>query len=170
MKIQPIELTFDNQLVDHLAAERLYYRSTLFWKLDKVVAVVLVSLGVFLIWQVGPRWWTLVWLPLALAEWFNLLSFRPLQIIFWFKQNPKFRETYHLTLDQAGIHFRTDSIVSVIKWDHYTRVLENERLCLLLYGARMYTVIPKRVFKSPDEVRNFQSLVSESIGTGHASA
>ena len=170
MNIQPIELTFENQLADHLAAERLYYRSTLFWKLDKVVAVLLVSIGAYLVWQAGPRWWTVVWFPLALAEWFNLLSVRPLQVIYWFKHNPKFRETYHLTLDRTGIHFRTASIDSRLKWDLFTRVLENGGLCLLVYGSRMYSVIPKRAFKSQEDLSSFQSLVQESIGAGRGSA
>ena len=170
MSIRPIELTFENQLADHLTAERLYYSSTLFWKLDKVVVLLLVSLGGYFVWHVGPRWWTLVWFPLAIAESFNLQSLRPLQVIYWFKHNPKFRETYHLTLDRDGIHFRTSSIDSRLKWDHYTGVLKNRRLYLLVYGTRMYSVIPKRAFKSPAELGSFQSLVRESINIGLVSA
>jgi hypothetical protein len=164
MDSQSIELTFDNRLGDHLAAERLYYRSTLFWKLDKVVAVLLVVFGAYLVWGVGPRWWTLIWFPLAVAEWFNVLSVRPLQVIFWFKHNPKFSETYHLTIGDSGIHFRTKSIDSRVAWDHYSRTMENERLLLLIYGTRMYTMIPTRVFKDATEINKFRALVMEHVG------
>jgi hypothetical protein len=166
MNSEGLQLTFDNHLGDHLAAERLYYKSTLLSKLDKVVAGLLVAVGAYLTWGAGPRWWALIWFPLAVAEWFNLLSLRPLQIMYGFKRNPKFHETYHLTLDRVGIQFRTATIDSLIKWTHYTRVLENNRLCLLVYGSRMYSVIPKRVFQRQAELSQFRSLVEENIGQG----
>ena len=103
---EAVELTFDHRLADHLAADRLYYQSTLMAKVDRVVAALLVVLGTLVTWKAGPRWWTLIWFPLAFAEWFNLLTLRPLQIMYWFKQNPKFRETYHLTFGAGGIRFR----------------------------------------------------------------
>jgi hypothetical protein len=82
--------------------------------------------GVFAAWSAGPRWWTLMFFPFAVLEWFNLLSIRPLMIRWWFKHNPKFSETYHRTLDRTGILFRTHSIDSRITWEHYTKVLEDD--------------------------------------------
>ena len=92
-----------------------------------------------------------------------MLSIRPLVIRRWFKQNPKFRETYHLVLDQAGMHFRTKSIDSHITWDHFTKVLEDDRMWLLVYGTRMYSVIPKRVLKGDADVARFKALVGQNI-------
>ena len=82
---EAVDLTFDPRLADHLAADRLYYKSTLWAKIDRVVAVVLVVLGSLATWAAGPRWWALIWFPLAFAEWFNLLSLRPLQVMYWFR-------------------------------------------------------------------------------------
>jgi hypothetical protein len=161
-----LEVTFDHRLGDHLAADRLYYRSTLLWKLDKVVAGLLVAAGGYLTWVAGPRWWALICFPLAVAEWFDLLSLRPLQIVYWFKRNPKFRETYHLRFDPAGIRFRTASIDSRITWAYYTRLLEDARLCLLVYGSRMYSVVPKRAFATPEELNRFRALVASHLGHG----
>lgn len=160
----PLELTFDNVLSEHLAAERLYYRTTIFWTLDKIAGAMLVGLGAYLIHMVGLVWWSIIWIPLGVLEAFNLLSLRPVQVRLWFKHNPKFRETYHLSIDEPGIHFRTSSIDSQLKWDHYSRLLENERLCLLIYGSRMYTVIPKRAFRSTADLEAFKSLVRRKIG------
>src|SRR5438128_1277906 len=109
MEDTSINLTFDNVVADHVAAERLYYKSTIFAKVDKIVAAILVVVGIFSSWGAGPHWWTLVFFPLAVLEWFNLLSIRPLMIRLWFKRNPKFSETYHLLLNRAGVHFRTRS-------------------------------------------------------------
>jgi hypothetical protein len=161
-----IELSFDNVLADHLAADRLYYRSTLFWKIDKVVAVLILAVGIMSVWFAGPYWWTLIWFPVGVMEWFNLISLRPFQIRYWFKHNPKFRETYHLTLDRNGIHFQTKSIDARLTWGHYTRILENDDLFLLVYGTRMYTVIPKRVFRSATELAKFRSIVHTYVGSG----
>src|SRR5262249_30077136 len=144
MNALPIQLTYKNNLSEQLSAERLYYKSTILSKIDKFVAIALVAFGIFMVSLVGLRWWALIWFPLALGEWFNLLSPRPLQIIYWFRNNPKFRETYHLAFDRGGLHFRTDTIESRLKWDYFTRLLENRQLCLLVYGRRMYSVIPKR--------------------------
>jgi hypothetical protein len=163
MENPTISFSFDNVLADHLAAERLYYKSTVFAKLDKVVAVILLLVGLFSTWEAGVQWWTLIFFPLAILEWFNLFSVRPLVIRRWFKHNPKFGETYHLTLDPGGIHFRTKSIDSRLTWAHYTKVLEDDRLWLLVYGTRMYSVIPKRALKSNDEVARFRSLVAQNI-------
>jgi len=165
-----LELTFDNCLGEHLAAERLYYKSTRLSKLDKVVACLLVAVGAYFTWAVGPRWWALIWYPLAVAEWFNLFSLRPLQMMYWFKRNPKLRETYRLTFSSSGLHFRTASIDSRITWSHYTRMLEDSRLFLLLYGSRMYSVIPKRVFASQADLSRFRVLVANNLGQSHGSA
>jgi hypothetical protein len=134
MTVDPVVLEFNNRLVEHLAADRLYYRSTFWWKADKVVAVLLLVFGIFVVSVVGVRWWAVVWFPLAIVEWFNLLSVRPLQIRFFFNRNPKFLEKYHLTFSDAGIDFTTKSIESKIAWTHYTRVLENDLVILLIYG------------------------------------
>jgi len=163
MEHPTVSVSFDNDLADHLAAERLYYKSTVLAKVDKVVAVILLLVGSFSTWGAGVHWWTLMFFPLAVLEWFNLLTIRPLVIRRWFKHNPKFSETYHLAIDRSGIHFRTKSIDSRVTWDHYTKVLEDDRLWLLVYGTRMYSVIPKRALKGDDEMARFRSLVAQNI-------
>ncbi len=163
MSEESVRLSFDNTLDDHLAAERLYYRSTIFAKVDKIVAVILVLVGAFSTWAVGARWWTVLFFPVAVLEWFNLLTIRPLMIRHWFRQNPKFRETYHLAFDAKGVEFRTASIDSHVAWDHYTKVFEDDRLFLLVYGSGMYTVIPRRAFSSGEESERFRRLVEARV-------
>ncbi|MCL2076176.1 MAG: YcxB family protein [Betaproteobacteria bacterium] len=160
----PLELTFDNVLTEHLAADRLYYRSTLFWKLDKIVGALLFVIGIYLIYTVGLVWWSLIWIPLGLLEAFSLLSLRPIQVRIWFKRNPQLSGTYHLSIGESGIYFRTTSIDSHVKWDIYSRFMENEALYLLIFGHRMCTVIPKRAFRTTADLETFKSLVSRNIG------
>ena len=166
MKTEPVRISFDNQQADLLAAERLYYRHSVWSKLDKLVAIMLFAVGVFSVWGAGPAWWTLIWFPLAAAEWFNLLSLKGLWVRYSFKRNPKFHETYRLSFSHDGIGFKTASIDSTIRWSHYTRALENESLFLLIYGSRMYTVVPKRAFADPSEIDSFREIVSRNIPAG----
>ncbi len=166
----PLTLDFDNELADHVAADRLYYKSTFWSKCDKVVATILLLFGIACVSLVGFRWWTLIWFPLSLAEWFNWLSPRRLRVWLFFRRNPKFLETYHLIVSDNGIHFRTRSIDSSIAWTHYNRILEDESVILLIYGGWMYTVIPKRVFEDVAQLSAFRSLVGQHIPGSHATA
>jgi len=161
--MNPIVLEFDNRVADHLAAERLYYRSTFWWKADKVVAGLLLACGVFLVSTAGVVWWTAIFFPLAIVEWFNLLSPRPLQVRYFFNRNPKFLETYHLAFSDEGIHFKTESLDSNVAWTYYTRVLENDTVVLLIYGTRMYTVIPTRAFSDSSQRAEFMALVRRHV-------
>ncbi len=161
--MNPIVLEFDNELAEHLVADRLYYRSTFWWKADKVVAGLLIVVGICLVFFAGVVWWSVIFFPLAIVEWFNLLSISPLQVRYFFKHNPKFRETYHLTFSDGGIQFKTESMESKLSWSMYKRVLENDTIVLLIYGTRMYAVIPKRAFSDSSQLAEFMELVRRRI-------
>jgi hypothetical protein len=161
--VSEITLEFENRLEDHLHADRHYYSHGALAKVDKVVAVLLVLAGVALVVMAGSRWWAYVPFPLAVAEWFDLFSIRPLQIRVAFKANPKFRERYTLRFSEEGIHFKTATIDSTLKWDHYNACLESDRIFLLIYGKRMYTVVPKSAFPDSARIEGFRELVKDKV-------
>ena len=158
-----ISISFINELKDHIEAQRLLYSKGTMAKLDKVVAILLFGFGVYCLVFVGLRWWTIIWLPLAVAEWFNLLSLSRWRTRIEFQRNPKFREEYHLTFSFENIHFKTASLDSTLKWTHYDRVIQSPDLFLLMYGKGLYTVIPKRCFKSEEEIKAFCTLLDQTI-------
>lgn len=162
--MQKIAIRYDNELSEHLDAARLYYAGTRLARVDKIVAVLLVGFGAFLVHAAGVQWWTLIWFPLAVLEWFNVLSLQPLQIRYTYRTNPKFRETYEVEFSDSGIRFKTENIDSTIAWDHYSQLLENERVFLLVYGRHMYSVIPKRAFSSQGDMAEFREMVGRHIG------
>lgn len=162
-EVQPITVSFFNQLEDHQEAQRLLYRQSVTAKVDKVVAVLLFGFGIWCVMTAGLQWWTVIWFPLALAEWFHLLSPAKLRARLWFRSNPKFQEEYHLTFTPESIHFRTGSVDSTLRWTHYERVLESENLFLLTYGKGLYTLIPKRSFASDAAISAFRTLAHEQI-------
>lgn len=158
-----ISISFYNEVRDHIAAQRLLYQKSMMAKVDKVVAVLLLCIGAIGVIFVGAIWWTLMCFPLAVLEWFDLLSVRPLVMRVAFRRNSKFREEYHLTFSPENIGFKTLSIDSTLQWTYYQRVIESARLFLLMYGKDAYTLIPKRCFKSEDELNAFRALLAEKI-------
>ena len=163
--VEPISLTvrFLNELQDHILAQRLLYHKSLMAKLDKVVAVLLIGFGVYCVARVGVYWWTILWFPLAVAEWFDMLSLTRWRTRIQFQRNPKFREEYHLTFSRENIHFKTTSLESTLQWTHYERVIESRELFLLMYGKGLYTLIPKRAFSSEEEINSFRTLLRQTI-------
>jgi hypothetical protein len=162
-KPDSISISFINQLKDHLEAQQILYRHGSWAKLDKVVAVLLFGFGIYCIVSVGFFWWTIIWLPLAVAEWCNLLSLSRWRTKIEFQRNPKFREEYQLTFSDENIHFVTPSIDSTLQWTHYERVIESPDLFLLMYGKGLYTLIPKRCFNSNEKINAFRTLVNQAI-------
>jgi len=161
--MNPISLEFDNRLDEHLHADRLLYSRGVLAKVDKGVAALLLAAGVAGVALAGVRWWTLVFFPLSVAEWFNLLSIRPLQIRSAFRSNPKFKERYTLVFGEEEIHFRTATVDSHLKWDHYGSWMESDRIFLLVYGRRMYTVVPKRAFSDATRLEEFRQFLGNKL-------
>lgn len=167
---EPISVNFINELTDHLEAQRVLYQRGVMAKLDKVVAALLFGFGIYSVFSVGAHWWTLIWFPLAVAEWFDLLSLQRWRTKIWFQRNPKFREEYHLTFSRENIHFKTTSLDSTLQWTHYERVIESPDLFLLMYGKGLYTLIPKRCFASSEEISTFRALLDQSIAQSTTTA
>lgn len=158
-----ISINFINELKDHLEAQRVLYRRGVMAKVDKIVAVLLFGFGVYCVAVIGLLWWTMIWFPLAVVEWFDLLTLSRWRTKVEFRRNPKFREEYHLTFSRENIRFKTASLDSTVQWTHYENVIESSTLFLLMYGKGLYSLIPKRCFGSPEEIDAFRALLNETI-------
>lgn len=80
-----------------------------------------------------------------------------------FRYEPKFRDEYSLMFSPNGIRFQAAHIESRLDWSFYTRVLVDAHSYLLYWGARTFTVIPKRVFRSTEEQGTFEELLAQHI-------
>ena len=78
--------------------------------------------------------------------------------VYNFKITSKYHEEYTLTFSDSGISFKTPSIDSTLKWDVYSEIWESNDFYFLIQSPRMYTLIPKRVFGSPAEMRMFEDI------------
>jgi len=128
-----------------------------------VVAAVLVACGSFLIVGAGS-WWGGVFVLVGLLEAFNLLPAAVIRAMIEYRANPKFHDEVQLTLTPDGIHFRTSMIDSTLKWTLYSDYFETDRVFILIYGERMYTVIPKRALDGDAQVHEIRELLSSAIG------
>jgi YcxB-like protein len=133
------------------------------WKLGRrFVATTLVAVGVFQAYA-GAYAWAVVFVLLGVLEFFNLLPAAALRAYMEWKMNPKFREEYHLEFAPEHLRFRTATVDSTLKWTHYSGYLETDRVFILIYGKRMYTVIPKRALQGPEQVEQLRTLINHSI-------
>jgi hypothetical protein len=159
-----VSLSFRYLERDYVRALRAHYASRLRLRLDIVVAIVLAGSGAYL-WQSPGTHWLGVGC-MVVAGVFALMLVAAFTVIppLAFRREPKFRDEYSLTFSPDGIHFRTAHIDSQLQWTMYSRALVDAYSYVLYYGSRQFTVIPKRVFKNPEDQQIFEKLL-----TGHVS-
>ena len=131
-------------------------------QVDRFVAVAFIALSIWLIHIGGVRPLTLLPLLFAVLTGFNLLNPSPVLMRINFRQSPKFRDTYDVTISDAGIRFQTAESNADVKWSFYNRVLETDQVFLLFYAKRLYNLIPLNAF-SNDELERFRALLKRKL-------
>ncbi len=111
----------------------------------------------------GPSWWGALFVFLGILEASNLLPAMVLRAIIEYRSNPKFREEFQLRLTPENLHFRTPTIDSTLRWTHYSDFFESRRAFILVYGKRMYTVIPKRALNGEAQLPEIRDLLNRVI-------
>lgn len=164
--MENIKIQFKPQIKDYRKAIKLYYSKSIFTKIDKIVGILLIGYGIFLLVLCSFVWWYLLFILFGILEIFNLLHIEPLIIRLRFYQDPKMKEEYTLEFSESGIVFKTPTIDSKLAWTHYHKLMENDDIFLLIYGRKMYSVIPKNAFKDAEEITRFRQLVNMMLSKG----
>lgn len=148
---------------DYVRAVRAHYASRLHLRIDLVVVVVLMGIGIYFWQSPGSRWLGVA--CVVIAGLFSLMLVAVFVVIprLAFRREPKFRDEYSLVFSPEGIHFRTEHIDSQLQWDMYSRALVDAHSYLLYYGSHYFTVIPKRVFQSSEQQQAFEQLLTQHI-------
>src|SRR5271157_4463429 len=144
-----VSLLFRYSKQDIVRAMRLHYSSRLRLRFDITVTALSAAMG-FYFWQAtNSRFWGIT--SLGVSGIFALVLIAAFTIIppLSFRRNPKYRDDYELTFSPDGIHFRTAYI------DSHSFVLYS--------GDDYFTVIPKRVFESGEQLRAFELLLSQKV-------
>ena len=159
-----IKLRFKYTEEEYASATRLYMlrSSDLLFRI--IASSLLLAGGVFLILLLNLDEQTSIFFILVGVIWLLFLF-----LIFFavprqrFRSDPKFRDEYFLQFSEDGIHFKTAQIDSLIQWSFYSKVLEDDRFYLMVYGKNMISIIPKRAFASAAEEEAFNNLLRRKI-------
>ena len=165
--METVQLNFQLTEKEYIAAIRLYVWHSNELLLRLITFYVLVSAGLFVLTALLdfalPIWALIALLGLvgvALAQ--GYLVDLPRR---YFRGDLKFHEEYNLTFTDSGIEFRTPSINASITWSLYTRVIENDKFYLTVYGRDIHSVsiIPKRAFVNAQQEAAFRDMLRRHI-------
>lgn len=162
-----VQLCFSYTEKEYLSAVRFYFFHSTETLVRIIVCFVLVSAGLLLLNVVLdfllPLWAIVLMILGVGVAWFHAyLVDLPRR---YFRGDPKFRAEYDLTFTDAGIQFKTQDINSSIAWSLYTRVIENDRFYIMIYGKNIpsLSIIPKRAFPTSKEEILFRQMLRRHV-------
>ncbi len=162
METQALTLSFRYSEHDYVQAVRAHYASRLRLRLDLAVVTGLTAFGLYELYA-GSR--VLGVGAVVLAAVFALMLLAAFTVIpfYTFRSQPKFRDDYSLVFSPEGIHFRTADIDSNLRWGLYDSALIDANSFILYYGNQQFTVIPKRVFRSAEQLQRFEGMLRQHV-------
>ncbi|MDP8080285.1 YcxB family protein [Phocoenobacter skyensis] len=166
--MKEIEVEYMATLKNHLEAYTTYDKTTVFYKVDKVVAILLmlfgVSLGIYTFYiHLSDEFiiYAFLFILIGLFDFMGFLAIEKLIYIIRFKMTNKFKHIQKVRFSNAGIYYETNGIKSDIEWRFYNNFLESENTLMLIIGKKQYSVIPKSSFNEEDYIILRDFLVEE---------
>ncbi|MDT5063385.1 MAG: hypothetical protein QOH63_3844 [Acidobacteriota bacterium] len=162
--METISLRFRYTEEEYIAAIRFYLTGSKSFLIRLILSFICVAAGIFLV----------SFLNLDSAFSFLLTFIGVVLLLIWsllffvvprqrFRRDPKFRDEYFLQFSDDGIQFKTAQIDALVQWSLYSRVIENERFYILVYGENMISVIPRRAFASAQQEAAFDELLKRKL-------
>lgn len=154
-----VVLKFQYVEADYVRAVRTHEFSSLLWRIDIVAILMFAAIGCYL--RHSSIGIFFICASVAMA----FMHFASVTIIprISFRRQPKFQQPYELRFSLDGLHFQTKGVDSRLQWNIYSRALADDCSYLLYHGKREFTVIPTRVFDSPDQREVFERLLTQKI-------
>jgi hypothetical protein len=72
-------------------------------------------------------------------------------------------EGFEIEFSEEGILLRARDVASRMSWSFYSRVVETERVYVLIRGTMQMTVIPKKSFNSAAQEASFRRLLKRHL-------
>jgi hypothetical protein len=164
---ESVHISFRHTETEYLAATRFYFLRSTALQTGWIVTFILVSAGLVVLPLILdyslPLWFTLALIGVVGAGLFHRTVIDiPRR---YFRGDPKFRDEYHLTFSDAGIEFQTLNMSSMIAWNFYTGVIENDKFYLMKYGNNIHSVsmIPKRAFADSRQESTFRQMLRRNL-------
>ncbi|WP_404784680.1 YcxB family protein [Altericista sp. CCNU0014] len=78
------------------------------------------------------------------------------------KRTIQMQQPITLSIAEAGVEFQIQGFRDFRQWQHYTGFRETKEMFLLFYSGSLYRILPKRIFSSPEQMRQFQDLLDRN--------
>lgn len=157
------EVTFVDRFSRRLAAEELYYRSTNYPLLDRILAGLFLGLGVIAVLRVGLVWWSVIWFPLAASELLGLSAALRLAIGLLIRPAQGLGLARTVTATEKGLSLRWGDSQFDLPWGGCRMLLEDGRTLLLAWGAWRYLAIPKEAFAADQDLDRMRRILLTRI-------
>lgn len=123
-----------------LACFGLYY---LFINIHPLLGLILVILGVFIY---------------AVSIYIIMINPRK-----FYKSQPQLKAELYFTFMEDGVLFQLKDDIKELAWDYYSNYIENKKYIYLIYGKKLFTIIPKRTFNSDTKIKKLKVLLKNNI-------
>ena len=80
-----------------------------------------------------------------------------------FLRDQKLREPFEIEFSDEGILVGAPDMVARMNWNYYSRVVETDKLYLLIRGTMQMTIIPKKSFTSAAQEATFRRLLKRNL-------
>ncbi|MBR0848314.1 YcxB family protein [Bradyrhizobium diazoefficiens] len=158
-----IEVIFHYLPGEYARAVRVHILASASTHANAIIALLTLAAGIAIVQADDPHyfWLGVIFIGLSLAiplyyVW-GLLSWRDAA------RGGRLLQEYRLTFSDSGIHYVTDSIDSRINWKLFRYARRVRGYYLLYCEQRQFTVVPSRVFKDADQLKQFEDLLRRHI-------
>jgi hypothetical protein len=164
-----IIIEYLSSLNDHLEAYAYYENHTTQRKIDKIVSIISILSGLFLIilsMSDFLKYYDLIiafiFIISGLLGFFGIIDSGKIATVIQFKNNLKFKNIQKIKFTDNDLEYESQGIKSKIDWDFYKKYMESENVILLIYGKKQYSIIPKRSFKK-NELDSFKIMLNKKF-------
>lgn len=158
-----ISIRFSNNYKEFTEAMNLYYSKTQKRKFDIVLGLVFSFASIVLFVFLEQSYIYIILFCIGLLLFLFSLLKGSIFCKIRFTKDKKFNEEYEIVFSDLGLHFKTVSINSEIKWDYYTKAWETQKFFYLFYGKDVFSLFPKRAFLKDECIIEFRELVKGKI-------
>ncbi len=141
------------------------FLSKAFNKIDMVIMICSIFIPIYLFYHYG---FTKIYVILACVIYsldLLLITLYLLMPMKYYQEFEKYHHPYKLLFEDDKITFDAHAVHSTMTWDIYKHYKENMNYFYLIQKKRSYTLIPKRVFTSEEEISAFRQLLTSHLTT-----
>jgi hypothetical protein len=161
-KENTIEVDIQYSIDDFVNAWKYYRSSHWIVRFGKFLAILFGLFGLFLLLN-GYNFYALFLFLIAIETYFDILG--QLQAKNCYRANKNLLEDKLIaSINEEGISIDSPSYDARRLWSGYIGFMESEDAFLLFSGKGIFSVYPKRIFNSPDQINQFRELITRKIG------